>query len=207
MDTLHNTQTPPTLINGVYTFAGSEMAFRTHAEMPAQPSQISMMPMMMQMQMMPMMVPAPVDQMQMQMMPGSETTGFPNVPPVAPEVNMQAPIQQANITLVGNKTKSSNIGCFILTFMFFCLIFPLCFMCCEWWKKMVSPLYELTAQAYQSIGDFLRANPTVTNLNLTVVDNAFSAEKARILAAALGGSRVTGITFVNAAIALNSSQN
>lgn len=77
MDTLHNTQTPPTLINGVYTFAGSEMSFRTHAEIPAQPSQVSMMPMM-QMQMMPMM-PVPMEQMQMQMMPGSETTGFPNV--------------------------------------------------------------------------------------------------------------------------------
>lgn len=120
---------------------------------------------------------------------------------------MQAPVQQANITLVGNKTKSSNICCFMMTFMFFCLIFPLFFMCCEWWKKIVSPIYELTAQAYQSIGDFLRVNPTVTNLNLTVVDNAFSPEKARILAAALGGSRVTGITFVNAAIALNGSQN
>ena len=63
MDTLHNTQTPPTLINGVYTFAGSEMSFRTHAEIPAQPSQVSMMPMM-QMQMMPMM-PVPMEQMQM----------------------------------------------------------------------------------------------------------------------------------------------
>lgn len=143
----------------------------------------------------------------MQMMPGSEGTEFPAVPSVAPEANMSVPIQQANITLVGNKTKSSNICCFIMTFMFFCLIFPLCFMCCEWWKKIVSPLYELTAQAYLSIGDFIRVNPTVTNLNLTVIDNAFSAEKGRILAAALGNSRITGITFVNGAIALNGNQN
>lgn len=141
------------------------------------------------------------------MMPGTETTGFPIVPPVAPEASMPAPIQQANITLVGNKTKSSNICCCFMTLMCVCLIFPIFFMCCEWWKKMVCPLYELTAQAYQSIGDFIRVNPTVTNLNLTVIDNAFSAEKARILAAGLSNSRITGITFINGAIALNGSQN
>ena len=119
---------------------------------------------------------------------------------------MRVPVQQANITLVGNKSKSSNVCCVIVTLMFFCLIFPILLTCCDWWKKIVSPFYELTTQAYQSIADFIRVNLTITNINLTVIDNAFSAEKASILAVALGNSRITGITFVNGAIALNGNQ-
>ena len=46
MDSLHNTQAPPTLINGVYNFTGNEMSFRIHAEMPAQPTSLNMMQMM-----------------------------------------------------------------------------------------------------------------------------------------------------------------
>lgn len=68
-------------------------------------------------------------------------------------------------------------------------------------------MYELTAQAYHLIGDFIRANPNITFLNLTVVDNSFSAEKGRILATALGDSRITEIIFANSAIALNGDQN
>jgi hypothetical protein len=52
------------------------------------------------------------------------------------------PIQQGNITIIGSKTKATDNCCAIatqITGAFF--IFPLLFMCCMWWKKMVSPIY------------------------------------------------------------------
>lgn len=117
-------------------------------------------------------------------------------------------MQQANITVIGNKTKTGNTCCIVSTMMagFFC-IFPLFFMCCMWWKKIASALYELTPEAYHDIGVFLERNPTVTNLTLTVADNNFNAEKARILYESLSKSRLTGFTFVNMALACNNEGN
>ena len=40
-------------------------------------------------------------------------------------------------------------------------------------------------------------------LNLTVVDNTFNAEKARVLYESLSGSSLTGFTFKNVALACN----
>ena len=66
--------------------------------------------------------------------------GMPVASMMAPQANMN--MQQANITLVGSKTKASNNCCYIFTII--CgsfIIFPLCFMCCMWWKKIVYPTY------------------------------------------------------------------
>ena len=46
-----------------------------------------------------------------------------------------------------------------------------------WWKEIVYPMYELSPQAYRDVGSFIERNPSANNLNLTVVDNAFNAEK------------------------------
>ena len=54
----------------------------------------------------------------------------------------QSLVYQANITIVGNKTSSRNSCCFCATYCLGSfLIFPLCFMCCMWWKKIVYPRY------------------------------------------------------------------
>lgn len=118
--------------------------------------------------------------------------------------NASAPIQQANITLAGTKTKTGNVCCLVTTFFLGgCLIIPLTFMCCMWWKKIVNPFYELTIEAYRDIGQFIERNPTINNLNLVVVDNAFNAEKARVLYDILSRGQITGFTFVNLALACN----
>jgi hypothetical protein len=54
-------------------------------------------------------------------------------------------------------------------------------MCCDWWKKIVYSLFEVNIETYRSIGNFLSSAPTVNNLIVEVVDNAFNAEKAMIL--------------------------
>jgi hypothetical protein len=127
---------------------------------------------------------------------------------MAPNPTGPQPMEQADITIVGSKTKDGDYSCLIYTMISgaFC-IFPLCFMYCMWWKKIVSAMYELTPETYWDIGVFLERNPTVTNLNLTVADNAFDAEKAIILYESLSKSRVTGFTFVNIGLACNNRAN
>lgn len=135
----------------------------------------------------------------MSTMPGQGMMGMMPLNPTGP-----LPMQQADITIVGNKTKPGNVGCIFSTIMAgACCCFPFCFMCCMWWKKIVAAMYELTPEAYRDIGAFLDKNQTITNLNLTVADNGFNAEKARILYDSLSRSRVTGFTFVNIALACN----
>lgn len=68
-----------------------------------------------------------------------------NLIPLGGYNNGGAFIQQANITIAGTKTKSTNACCMISTLVCgTCCIFPLCFMCCAWWKKIVFPRFELS---------------------------------------------------------------
>lgn len=114
------------------------------------------------------------------------------------------PVQQISITLIGNKVQASNNCCYMITLL--CgsfILLPLLFMCCMWWKKIVYPLYELTPAAYQSVIDLIRIFPSATNLTLSVTDNAFGAEKTRMLCDALRNSRITTFSFTNRALACN----
>ena len=63
------------------------------------------------------------------------TTGIP----------LGAAIQQIQITLIGSKTKAANVCCIISTMVAgaFCIL-PLICLCIPWWKKTVSPVYELS---------------------------------------------------------------
>jgi hypothetical protein len=90
-------------------------------------------------------------------------------------MNNGIPISMANITIVGNKVKSGSSLCFCLTSLFSCLIFPIFFMCCLWWKKIVFPAYEINEYTYRNLAKIVNMNSGVISLNLTVVDNAFNA--------------------------------
>ncbi len=191
---VHNNTALPNLFNGVYTFFGSEMSFRAHADTPTKP-----------------IIPQP-QQPNVLMIPTSNTLDVPNnnsfqeITPPIEEVNLST--QQINIMLVGNKTKSSNPMCIFSTICFgMCCIFPLCFMCCNWWKKAVYPIYELSLQAYREVASFLERNPTANNLNLIVVDNAFNYEKASVLYDTLSRGQIRTISFTNKALACNGELN
>lgn len=82
---------------------------------------------------MPMPMPTPMGQMMM-----------PQPIMMVPVVAQTNVVNEVHITVVGNKTAPSDVCCFVLTIVFasFCL-FPLLFMCCAWWKKMVYPKYDL----------------------------------------------------------------
>lgn len=67
-------------------------------------------------------------------------------PPVmmVPVVDQTNVVNEVYITAVGNKTVASDSCCFLLTIIFgMFLIFPIFFMCCGWWKKMIFPKYDL----------------------------------------------------------------
>lgn len=118
------------------------------------------------------------------------------------------PLQQANISIAGIKTKGTNQCCIVSTIAIggWCIV-PLFFMCCDWWKKIVHPTYEISVETYNDIGRFISKNSTMNNLTLRVADNAFNAEKANILAEVIKRSNLTGFTFVNIAVPFNHLQN
>lgn len=194
---------PPTLINGIYTFVGNEMSFRAQVDgeitpLPPAMNQINLT----QMNMMP-----PPNVMMQDALFGGMPPMIPGSIPMQSVMTTQGnefSIQQANITLVGTKSKAVNNWCHVLTIMSgLILIFPLFFMCCMWWKKIVYPTYDLTMDAYQSLANFLARAQNVTSLNLTVVDNSFGSQKARILHDILTRSRIKGFTFNNRALNCN----
>lgn len=206
-----NYPAPPTLINGIYTFVGNEMSLRAQVDggitpLPQAMPQINLA----QMNMMPPMMP-PADMMMQEALLGGMP---PMIPGGIPMQSMMAPqgnelsIQQANIMIVGTKSKPGNDWCHAFTVIFgSLLIFPLFFMCCMWWKKIVYPTYDLTMDAYQNLANFLSRAQNVNNLNLTVVDNSFGSQKARIIHDTLARSRITGFTFNNRALNCNGQHN
>lgn len=117
IDTISNNIIPPTVVSGVYTLQGNQINVTTRLTQPPQQYPAPMMPM----QGMPMTVE--MSSMTMPMMPTQ-------------------PISQANITIAGSQTSFGSDCCFILTIILGSfIIFPLCFMCCMWWRKIVYPRY------------------------------------------------------------------
>ena len=109
------------------------------------------------------------------------------------------PINHLQLTIVGTKAEAGNGVCVCFTVLLACLIFPLFFMCCNWWKKIAHPKYEVNPTTYQAVGNALSSVPNLNNLSLTVVDNAFNNEKAQILYNIVGGRQLAAFTFDNMA--------
>ena len=78
------------------------------------------------------------------------------------------------------------------------LIFPIFFMCCNWWIKCTYPAWNISPTVYMALGRIFRA-PNLRNITISVIDNNFDDVKARILYNLLAESRVRGFTFINAA--------
>lgn len=101
---------------------------------------------------------------------------------MAPTMSNSQTVVQANITVAGSKISEGSACCYLTTILLASfIIIPIFFICCMWWKKIVYPRYEISAEFYRVIGTFLRRENQCRMLNLTVVDNAFNAERARLL--------------------------
>ena len=105
----------------------------------------------------------------------------------------------ANITVTGIQIKPSDMCCYCCTIIWGSIVlFPLCFICCGWWKKIVYPAFDIPVSVYSSLHKLIRA-PNLRNLTLNVVDNCLDAEKLSMLYNMVSVSALRGLTFINSA--------
>jgi hypothetical protein len=77
--------------------------------------------------------------------------------PPPPLLVQQPNVIEANITVVGSKTSSSDKCIFTLIVLFgSLLIFPLFFLWCMCVISVIYPKYDLSADFYKLLGPFLR---------------------------------------------------
>lgn len=79
-------------------------------------------------------------------------------------------------------------------------------MCCDWWKKIVYPAFDVPESTYRALGNLIFA-PNIQTITLNVNDNRFNKTKAQILYDMLSRSRLRGFTFVNSAMYFDYENN
>lgn len=108
-------------------------------------------------------------------------------------------ISEATIVVSGTSLKAANPTVLTCTIAWgSILIFPLFFMCCDWWVKCVSPAFSIAPSAYISLNRLFQS-PNLRAITLTVVDNTFDANKARILYDLISKTKINAFTFLNKA--------
>jgi len=59
-------------------------------------------------------------------------------------------ITHCSVVIMGEEIKPGNAKCLILTVIMGLLcIFPLCFFCCQWWKRVVSQIFRMDESTYR----------------------------------------------------------
>lgn len=110
-----------------------------------------------------------------------------------------ANIREATINCTGTQISEMNMMCLICTICWGSfLIFPLCFMCCDWWMRMTYPSFDVPESTYRALQNLILGSPLQT-LSMTVTDNRLGAQKAQILYDILSRSQLKGFTLVNGA--------
>ena len=69
-------------------------------------------------------------------------------------------------------------------------------MCCDWWKRMVYPTYNVPYSSYGAIENLLRL-PNLQNLTLSVNDNGLDQQKINLLYDLVSRSQLRSFTFIN----------
>lgn len=106
--------------------------------------------------------------------------------------------REATINCMGNQIKEVNTCCIVCTGIWGgILIFPICFMCCNWWKKIAMPAFEIPISTYQALQNLI-CNTNLQTITLSVCDNKFDAQKAQLLFSMLSSApNLKGFTFMN----------
>ena len=78
------------------------------------------------------------------------------------------------------------------------VIFPLFFVCCDWWKNCVYPAHDIDFSVYSALARLFKS-PSLRNVSLTVIDSTFENTKSSILYQMVSESRISGFTFINQA--------
>lgn len=107
-------------------------------------------------------------------------------------------ITQLNLTIVGQKVKTTNSCCLALTCIAGAfLIFPFILMCFQWWNDIVYPKYALNILTYKEIINLIRKCPQVTFLNLVVIDNNLTKSKLETLSQGIFQGSITRFNLIN----------
>lgn len=79
------------------------------------------------------------------------------------------------------------------------ILLPFFFLCCDWWKKMVFPAFEVNYNVYESIARIIQTASNLKSVVMTVLDNCFDGAKAEWLYNAIYTSKLNGFSFINMA--------
>lgn len=53
-------------------------------------------------------------------------------------------IVECNIYIIGEEIKPANLKCLVTTMLIgVCLVIPFFFFCCQWWKRVVSQIFQI----------------------------------------------------------------
>lgn len=104
---------------------------------------------------------------------------------------------------MGTQIKGSDGCCLLATLIAGgILIFPLCFVWCDWWKRKVYKKYRVRDYGYEAIRNLIRKS-SADELYLMVQDNSFNKMKADILFDAISHSKIKNFSFINVAQGFN----
>lgn len=84
-----------------------------------------------------------------------------------------AKFRSLRINITGTMVKTNNMCCFWNTIIFGSIfLFPLFFICCDWWKRIVNKIFAVEMQGYEAIAEILR-NSRAEDVYVMVQDNLF----------------------------------
>ena len=107
-------------------------------------------------------------------------------------------VREATISCAGTQITEMNTLCLICTILWGSfLIFPLCFMCCDWWMSLTYPSFDVPETTYRSLAYLI--NTPIQNLVLIVTDNRLTRQKCQIIYELLSRSQLKGFNFLNRA--------
>ena len=108
-------------------------------------------------------------------------------------------LSNVDVNVTGNKVQNFSKGCYICTAIIgVLLIFPLCFLFCDWWKRCVYNIYSVPVEVYSSLSKIFKGK-SLLKVSLTVIDNSYDEKKTNILYSGLRGSSVRDFTLINLA--------
>ena len=109
-------------------------------------------------------------------------------------------VREATINCTGTQLTEMNTLCLVCTILWGSfLIFPLCFMCCDWWMSLTYPAFDVPENTYRALAYLLNGTPIQT-LVLCVTDNRLNKQKCQVLYELLSRSHLKGFTFINMAM-------
>ena len=76
------------------------------------------------------------------------------------------------------------------------LIFPIFFLCCDWWKRRAYQIHVIDKKAYESMIKMINKS-NANELYIRVQDNNFNQAKALLIIQALQNSQIKNFIFKN----------